>query len=83
MSAVDGVVAAFYEICDASEGVAESDVPLWLGALALLLAEEIADPARVARLAQEAAASLDAPALPTTAGTAAPANDRERRTDDA
>lgn len=67
MSAIDHVVRAFYGICDASEGIAEPDVQLWLAAFALLLAEEISDPARVARLAQDAAASLDASPPDTTA----------------
>ena len=60
MSAIDQVVRVFYGICDASEGIAEPDVQLWLAAFSLLLAEEISDPARVSRLAREAAASLDA-----------------------
>ena len=57
MSANDPIVDVFYGLAEVAEGIDDDKVALWLGALTLLLAEEIDDPQRVVTLAAQAAES--------------------------
>lgn len=59
MSTPSPVVELFYGLSEVAEGVPDDNVNRWLGALALLLAEEIGDRDRVVALAREAAQSVD------------------------
>lgn len=61
MSDSSPVVDAFYGLAEVAEGVSDDDVSQWLGALVLLLAEEIGEPERVVALATEAAVATASP----------------------
>lgn len=61
MSDSSPVVDTFYGLAEVAEGVSDDDVSQWLGALVLLLAEEIGEPERVVALATEAAVATAAP----------------------
>lgn len=58
MSPAQPVVDVFYGLADVAEEVDDGDVGRWLGALVLLLAEEIGDGERVVHLARTAADSI-------------------------
>lgn len=59
MSTPATVVDLFYGLSEVAERVGDDNVNRWLGALVLLLAEEIGDRDRVVALAREAAHSVD------------------------
>lgn len=65
MSTPSRVIDTFYGLVDVAEGIEDGDVNRWLGALVLLLAEELGDPDRVAELARAAAISVDRSASPS------------------
>jgi hypothetical protein len=55
MSTYGPVVDTFYGLSEVAEGVDDDNLNRWLGALVLLLAEEIGDRDRVVELARQAA----------------------------
>lgn len=58
MSSPGPVVDLFYGLSEVAEQVEDGNVNRWLGALVLLLAEEIGDRDHVVALAREAARSV-------------------------
>lgn len=66
MSTSSSVIDTFYGLADVAGDIDDDDVNRWLGALVLLLAEEVADRDRVAALAREAATSVGRSASPST-----------------
>lgn len=58
MSTSSRVVDIFYGLSEVAERVEDDNVNRWLGALVLLLAEELGDRERVVALAHEAARSV-------------------------
>lgn len=66
MSTSSPVIDTFYGLAEVAGDIEDDDVNRWLGALVLLLAEELGDRDRVTELAREAATSVDRSAGPAT-----------------